>query len=214
MVLSIVYALFSDVDLRQALFYGIKPAVIAVVAEAVVRVVAPGARDAAPRGHRRRRVRRDLLLRPAVPADHRGRGVARAADRRSALPSSSRRRARRSAPTSGDAFAAARWWPGIVIWLAPTVVVLVAFGPTSIFTQLALFFSFAAVITFGGAYAILAFIAQQAVDVYGWLTARQMVDGLGLAESTPGPLIMVVQFVGFLAAFAAPTGPGSARRPA
>jgi chromate transporter len=62
------------------------------------------------------------------------------------------------------------------------------------------------VITFGGAYAILAFIAQQAVDVYGWLTADQMVDGLGLAETTPGPLIMVVQFVGFLAAFGVSTG--------
>ena len=83
---------------------------------------------------------------------------------------------------------------------------LVLLGPGSVFTQLALFFSFAAVITFGGAYAILAFIAQQAVDVFGWLTASQMVDGLGLAESTPGPLIMVVQFVGFMAAFAAPTG--------
>ena len=78
-------------------------------------------------------------------------------------------------------------------------------GPTNIFTQLALFFSFAAVITFGGAYAILAFIAQQAVDTYGWLTSSQMLDGLGLAESTPGPLIMVVQFVGFLAAFGAST---------
>ena len=95
---------------------------------------------------------------------------------------------------------------GVAAWLAPTVVLLVVLGPSSIFTQVALFFSFAAVITFGGAYAILAFIAQQAVDVYGWVTARQMVDGLGLAESTPGPLIMVVQFVAFLAAFAAPTG--------
>ncbi|MEX2547945.1 MAG: chromate transporter, partial [Chloroflexota bacterium] len=95
---------------------------------------------------------------------------------------------------------------GAAAWLAPTVVLLVLLGPSSIFTQLALLFSFAAVITFGGAYAILAFVAQQAVDVYGWVTARQMVDGLGLAESTPGPLIMVVQFVAFLAAFAAPTG--------
>jgi chromate transporter len=79
-------------------------------------------------------------------------------------------------------------------------------GPAHIYTQLAVFFSFAAVITFGGAYAILAFIAQQAVDVYGWVTSSQMVDGLGLAESTPGPLIMVVQFVAFMGAFGAASG--------
>ncbi len=95
---------------------------------------------------------------------------------------------------------------GLTLWLAPTVLLLVTLGPSNIYTQLAVFFSFAAVITFGGAYAILAFIAQQAVDVYGWLSPSQMVDGLGLAESTPGPLIMVVQFVGFMGAFAAPSG--------
>ena len=95
---------------------------------------------------------------------------------------------------------------GLTLWLAPTVLLLLTLGPSNIYTQLAVFFSFAAVITFGGAYAILAFIAQQAVDTYGWLTSSQMLDGLGLAESTPGPLIMVVQFVGFMAAFAAPSG--------
>jgi chromate transporter len=94
----------------------------------------------------------------------------------------------------------------VVIWLTPVVTCLVLLGPSSIFSQLTLFFAFAALISFGGAYALLAFIAQQAVDVYGWLSARQMVDGLGLAETTPGPLIIVVQFVGFIAAFAQPGG--------
>ena len=69
------------------------------------------------------------------------------------------------------------------------------------FSQIALFFSKMAVVTFGGAYAVLAYVAQQAVDTYGWLRPGEMLDGLGMAETTPGPLIMVVQFVGFLAAY-------------
>ena len=206
MVLSIIYAGFSDVALVQALFYGIKPAVIAVVAAAVVRIASRALVSrihvaiavaafiaifffdlpfpliilgAAAVGLLARRREPDAETKPINEAEIR-------------LPP-----ARRSIQAV---------LLGLVLWLTPTVILLVVLGPGSIFTQLALFFSFAAVITFGGAYAILAFIAQQAVDVYGWLTAKQMVDGLGLAETTPGPLIMVVQFVAFLAAFAAPTG--------
>ena len=204
MVLSIVYALFSDVAFVQALFYGIKPAVIAVVAEAVVRLsrkalvtpihvaIAVGAFVAI--------FFFDLPF-PVIIAVAAALGLlTQSASRASAEDGAS---PLRLPPVTRSVAALAA---GVVIWLLPTLLVLLVFGPTSIFTQLALFFSFAAVITFGGAYAILAFIAQQAVDVYGWLTARQMVDGLGLAESTPGPLIMVVQFVGFLAAFGAATG--------
>jgi chromate transporter len=77
-------------------------------------------------------------------------------------------------------------------------------GAGSVFTQQGLFFSGAAVVTFGGAYAVLAFVAQQAVEVYGWLAPREMVRGLALAETTPGPLIMVVQFVAFLGAYRDP----------
>ena len=202
-VFSVVYALFNDVTFVQALFYGIKPAVIAVVAEALVRVS------------------RRALVTPLHVAIAIGAFVAiflfdlpfpviivvaallglLARGRLQSPGSEEYPVPLPAARRSLGALAA-----GILLWLAPTLVALLVFGPTSIFTQLALFFSFAAVITFGGAYAILAFIAQQAVDVYGWLTAREMVDGLGLAESTPGPLIMVVQFVAFLAAFAAPTG--------
>jgi len=211
MVLSVVYAGFGDVSLVQGLFYGIKPAVIAVVFAAVVRLS-----------------RRALLTRVHVaiaiaafvaifffdmpfPVIIIGASLVGLTTQRRANPA-----ADKSAEADTDSSAVARPSArssigaaliGVVAWLAPTIVLLVLLGPSSIFSQLALFFSFAAVITFGGAYAILAFIAQQAVDVYGWVTARQMVDGLGLAESTPGPLIMVVQFVAFLAAFAAaPTG--------
>jgi len=77
-------------------------------------------------------------------------------------------------------------------------------GPANVFTSIALFFSQMAVVTFGGAYAVLAYVAQQAVETYGWLAPGEMLDGLGLAETTPGPLIMVTQFVGFLGAFRDP----------
>jgi chromate transporter len=90
------------------------------------------------------------------------------------------------------------------LWLAPIAILAWAFGPASVFVVEATFFSKAAVVTFGGAYAVLAYIAQQAVERYGWLLPGEMLDGLGLAETTPGPLIMVVQFVGFLGAYRNP----------
>ena len=77
-------------------------------------------------------------------------------------------------------------------------------GPGDVFSQIAVFFTKMAVVTFGGAYAVLAYVAQQAVETYGWLRPGEMLDGLGMAETTPGPLIMVVQFVGFMAAFRDP----------
>jgi chromate transporter len=78
---------------------------------------------------------------------------------------------------------------------------LLALGPDNVFSRIALFFSQMAVVTFGGAYSVLAYVAQQAVETYGWLSPEEMLDGLGMAETTPGPLIMVVQFVGFLGAY-------------
>jgi chromate transporter len=93
---------------------------------------------------------------------------------------------------------------GLVIWVTPVVVVAVSVSSTTVFVDQALFFSGAAVVTFGGAYAVLSYVAQQAVHVYGWLTAGEMVSGLALAETTPGPLIMVVQFVAFLGAYRDP----------
>lgn len=95
---------------------------------------------------------------------------------------------------------------GLLLWAAPLVVALLWTGPHSVFTTQGLFFSGAALVTFGGAYAVLAYVAQRAVEVYGWLSAGDMVRGLALAESTPGPLIMVVQFVAFLGAYHQPGG--------
>ncbi len=91
-----------------------------------------------------------------------------------------------------------------VLWLAPVVVLIGTLGRDHVLTQEAVFFSKTALITFGGAYAVLGYVAQQAVTTYGWVTPDDMVTGLGLAETTPGPLILVVQFVGFLGAYNAP----------
>jgi chromate transporter len=90
---------------------------------------------------------------------------------------------------------------GLVLWGAPVLLALTVLGPTHVLVSIGVFFSKLAVVTFGGAYAVLAYMAQEVVQSYGWLTAPEMVDGLGLAETTPGPLILVTQFVGFLAAF-------------
>jgi chromate transporter len=93
---------------------------------------------------------------------------------------------------------------GLTLWAAPVVLAALLAGRTSIYVDQGLFFSGAAVVTFGGAYAVLAYVAQQAVNVYGWLAPGEMVRGLALAESTPGPLIMVVQFVAFVGAYRDP----------
>lgn len=92
----------------------------------------------------------------------------------------------------------------LALWLAPTAALIASLGPDHTFSQIGLFFSQMAVVTFGGAYAVLAYVAQAAVDGYGWLAPGEMLDGLGLAETTPGPLIMVTQFVGFLGAYRDP----------
>ncbi len=91
-----------------------------------------------------------------------------------------------------------------VVWLAPVALVAWVFGRRSVLFTEGLFFAKAAVVTFGGAYSVLAYVAQRAVETYGWLSAGEMVDGLGLAETTPGPLILVLEFVGFVAAQRAP----------
>jgi chromate transporter len=98
---------------------------------------------------------------------------------------------------------------GMATWWAPVAAIVLMLGPQHVLVSIGLFFSKLAVVTFGGAYAVLAYMAQQAVETNGWLTAPEMIDALGLAETTPGPLILVTQFVGFLAAFrdAAPFTP-------
>ncbi|MFN4095874.1 MAG: chromate transporter, partial [Sphingomonas sp.] len=92
----------------------------------------------------------------------------------------------------------------LALWLMPIAVLLLWLGPDHVFSQIATFFAKMAMVTFGGAYAVLAYVAQQAVEHHGWLQPGEMIDGLGMAETTPGPLIMVLQFVGFLGAYRDP----------
>ncbi|GGG21707.1 chromate transporter [Rhizobium wenxiniae] len=95
---------------------------------------------------------------------------------------------------------------GAVAWLGPIALLFVFLGQHSVFSDISVFFSKMAMVTFGGAYAVLSYVAQEAVNHYGWLKPGEMLDGLGLAETTPGPLIMVTQFVGFMGAYRAPGG--------
>lgn len=92
----------------------------------------------------------------------------------------------------------------LALWLVPVLALILVLGADNVFSQIAVFFSQMAVVTFGGAYAVLAYVAQEAVQNYGWLLPGEMLDGLGMAETTPGPLIMVVQFVGFLGGYRDP----------
>src|SRR5213079_3653673 len=104
--------------------------------------------------------------------------------------------------TVGRALRVSAIW--LVLWLGPVIAIIATLGAGHTFSEIGLFFSKMAVVTFGGAYAVLAYMAQQAVETYGWLRPGEMLDGLGMAETTPGPLIMVVQFVGFMAAYRDP----------
>jgi chromate transporter len=215
MALSVLYAGFQQTTAVQALFYGIKPAVVAVV---VVAVIAISRRALAGRLHLAIAVAAfvaifffdlafPLIIFAAAVAgmvSMRRRTTEAAvdvSDDDAAVPDSAPDAGRPALARSIIVLAV-----GLGVWLGPPLLLLALLGPESVFVQEGLFFSAAAVVTFGGAYAILAFIAQQAVDVYGWLAPGEMLDGLGMAESTPGPLIMVVQFVGFMGAFRADTG--------
>jgi chromate transporter len=105
-------------------------------------------------------------------------------------------------PTVSRALRVGAVW--LALWLIPVAGLLILLGETNVFSQIAIFFSKMAMVTFGGAYAVLAYVAQQAVEHYHWVQPHEMLDGLGMAETTPGPLIMVLQFVGFMAAYRDP----------
>ncbi|MEZ2132643.1 MULTISPECIES: chromate efflux transporter [unclassified Sinorhizobium] len=223
MALSWIYAIFGNVGAVQALFFGLKAAVLAIVLEAVVRVGKRALKNnvmvalaaaaflslflfhapfplvilaAAVIGYIGGRAGQAAFL---AGNGHGKLGGKQVADADTVLGESIPAHA--SPPVSwslkmGGVF--------LVLWLAPVLALLVLFGHGNVFSDIAVFFSKMAVVTFGGAYAVLAYVAQQAVDTYGWLKPGEMLDGLGMAETTPGPLIMVTQFVGFMGAFRAP----------
>jgi chromate transporter len=215
--LSILYALYRDLGAVAAMLFGLKAAVLAVVVEALVKIgkrvlknrllVAVAALafcaifffavpfplivgSAAAIGLVGGRLR-PALFEPPAPSRAGGAALVDAILDEE-IPEHAR-------PSVARAVRVVVVWG--LLWWAPVVACAIAVGVGSVFTQEGIFFSKAAVVTFGGAYAVLVYVAQQAVARFGWLGPQQMVDGLGLAETTPGPLIMVVQFVGFLGAY-------------
>ena len=217
LALSAIYVRFGDTGLVSALFAGVAPAVIAIVVQAVHRVA-------------QRTLHHPALLVLAVTAFVAltflgapfpvvvfaagllgwmlGRRIPGLVPTRSADPSDT------TAPLISDDVlhhrapsrrrTVAVSVVGLALWFAPVSVFAATTDSTDVFVDQGLFFAGAAVVTFGGAYAVLAYVAQQAVEVYGWLAPGEMVRGLALAETTPGPLIMVVQFVAFVGAYRDP----------
>jgi chromate transporter len=218
LALSAIYVGYGDTSAVEAVFLGLGPAVIAIVVQALIRVgrraltapwmavVAAGSLLA---------LAFFAVPFPAVIAAAALVGwlVGRAPDRVPATPIASEPT---SAPeplisdhslhheTSSGRHTILVAAVGIALWVIPVLGAAALFGTDSVFVEQGKFFSGAAVVTFGGAYAVLAYVAQQAVNSYHWLTGSEMVHGLALAETTPGPLIMVVQFVAFLGAYRDP----------
>lgn len=217
LALSAVYVAYGDTTIVESLFLGLAPAVIAIVVQAVVRVGRKGL------GHPALvalAVASFVALTffgapfPAVVLV--AAGVGWVLGRRIPTLTKPPRSAVEDGPAPlipDDQLHTERpsgrrstfiLVVGLVVWFAPVALAAALFGRSSIFVDQGLFFSGAALVTFGGAYAVLAYVAQQAVEVYGWLAPGEMVRGLALAETTPGPLIMVVQFVAFVGAYRAP----------
>lgn len=217
--LSAAYALFHETTWLTSLFFGLKAAVLAIVIEAVIRVgkralknnVMLGIAAAAFLALFAFNLPFPLVVLVAgivgylgsrtYPGVFTGGGHGAAARDLSSVIGQGSAEARPSAMAT--AATAAAW---AALWVAPLVVIVPLLGWSSTYATLWAFFSQMAVVTFGGAYAVLAYVAQEAVQNFGWLRPGEMVDGLALAETTPGPLVMVLSFVGFLAAFRAPAG--------
>lgn len=199
LAISILYSLLGRLPVVEALFFGVKAAVLAIVLEALMRV---SKRALKLPWHWMIAVAAFLALFvfhipfPAVIAVA---GIIGYAMTRSG-PGSAAPAASTPVALSQTARTIAIW---LVIWFAPVAAIALLLYPDHLLVNVGLFFSKLAVVTFGGAYAVLAYMGQQAVENHGWLTAPQMVDGLGLAETTPGPLILVTEFVGYMAGFRA-----------
>jgi chromate transporter len=203
--LTWIYATLGTTPIVSALFYGIKAAVIGFILEALWKV-----------GKRALNTRGDLVIAalaflalflfalpfPLVIGAAAASGLARSLS--GPVPEIAGSETKSASPKAGKAFATALVWAGV--WLAPLAGALAMLGPDHVLTRVGVLFSKLALMTFGGAYTVLAYLQQQAVEAEGWLTAPQMIDGLGLAETTPGPLVLVNQFVGFMAGWQAEGG--------
>ena len=219
MALSWIYAIWGDVGFVSALFFGLKAAVLAIVLQAVVRVGKRALKNPAMQAIAAASFVAIFAFATPFPLIVAAAALIGWAGAKAGLAAFQGGGGHGSVGKShvddantllgeehGDLNGAARAGAfragavALVLWLLP-VAALVLLAPGSVFADIATFFSKLAVLTFGGAYAVLAWVAQEAVGTYGWLEPGEMLDGLGMAETTPGPLIMVLQFVGFMGAF-------------
>ena len=222
--LSWLYVAFQQVGAVTAIFFGLKAAVLAVVIEAVLRIGRRALKNRAMVAIAAAAFVAIFFFHVPFPAIVLGAALAGIAGRRWS-PANFPAPASAAALAEGDYLIDARIARGeldpaartprrslalvavcLALWIVPVLAVAALFGRDSVFARQGVFFSEAAIVTFGGAYSVLAYIAQRAVASFGWLSAGEMLDGLALAETTPGPLIMVVQFVAFVAAFRHPEG--------
>jgi chromate transporter len=223
MGLSWIYALYGRVGIVSALFFGLKAAVLAIVLQAVVRIGGKSLKNPIMIGLAGAAFVGIFFLGVPFPAIVFGAGLIGFLGGRAGRPEfqvggghgpAAGEAGGRAAsllgedlpahaqPDVGRSLTVSAVW--LALWLLPVAAIVLALGTGNVFSQIAIFFSKMAMVTFGGAYAVLAYVAQQAVENYGWLRPGEMLDGLGMAETTPGPLIMVLQFVGFMAAFRDP----------
>ncbi|UMA67254.1 chromate efflux transporter (plasmid) [Roseivivax marinus] len=220
MALSWIYALYGNVGPVEALFFGLKAAVLAIVVQAVIRIGSRALKNSSMLAIAAASfvaifgfaVPFPIIIlvagligflgaRAGLPAFRGGGGHGKVgdvqvADAETLLGEDSPEHTR-----VNRAWALRISTVFLVLWLAPVALLFAMLGPANVFAQIAGFFSVMAVVTFGGAYAVLAYVAQEAVQNFGWLAPGEMLDGLGMAETTPGPLIMVTQFVGYMGAF-------------
>jgi chromate transporter len=221
--LSYLYVLLGQVPLITGLFFGLKAAVLAVVIQAVVRIGSRALKNNVMRWIAAAAFVGIFFLNAPFPLIVLAAGISGYIGGRldlSAFKGDDRHGSAGGNVVHGRDTALGEGLPDharpnlawslkiscvfLFLWLAPVIVLLMFLSPGDVFSRIATFFSQMAVVTFGGAYAVLAYVAQEAVGTYNWLRPGEMLDGLGLAETTPGPLIMVTQFVGFLAAFRDP----------
>jgi chromate transporter len=217
MILSWIYVAVGTAGVVGGLFFGLKAAVVAVVLHAVVRISKRALRNRVMVAVAASAFAAIFFFDVPFPAIVAGAAALGFAGGRAGLRSfkaAEGPEAGRGASLLGDtvavsgrprlAAAGKAAFPWLLLWLSPVAALAVTLGRENVFSDIATFFSTMAVVTFGGAYAVLAYVAQEAVEGFGWLGPGEMLDGLGMAETTPGPLIMVLQFVGFMAAFRDP----------
>lgn len=195
LALSMIYAAFGNVPVVEALFLGIKAAVIVIVIEALMRISKRALKRLEHWAIAGLSFLAIFFLALPFPL------IVLLAATYGFFRSTAMRSATEAPPLIAHSatFKTVAIWA--VMWAVPLLAIAGSFGSDHVLTQLSLFFSKLAVVTFGGAYAVLAYMGQDVVTHYGWLDAGAMMDGLGLAETTPGPLILVTEFVGYLAAY-------------